>query len=236
MLRLLHHAAELLPLKERRHVAREHPAGFIFLLTGPEKIRELMKLHDRFSVSGLRVSERHVDDERDLLPQMVKGDDLVKEHEIDVLEGLAVLHGASHGRLTVAEIIIGKISDQSARKGWEIIKSRAPEVGEDLSEITGRILRLYSEAADLHFPVYACDIELRIVSEEGIAAEGLIGLGGFQEIAVRRDIFQDSQHFDRGRKVREDLAAYRQDSVLSGPGEFGDGLQGREYIHEGTSG
>ncbi len=167
---------------------------------------------------------------------MVKGDDLVKEHEIDVLEGLAVFHGASHGRFAIAEIIIGKVSDEPARKGWEIIKSRALEVGKDLSEITGRILRLYSEASDFHFPVYVCNIELRVVSEEGIAAKGLIGLGGFQEIAVRRDVFQDSQHFDRGRKVREDLAAYRQDGVLSGPGEFADGFQGREYIHEGTSG
>ena len=137
---LFHHAAELFPLKERGHLAEELSARFVFLFPVPEKVCELLKFHDCLSVSDFGILKRHVDDERDLLPKVIKGDDLVKKHQIDVFESLIVFHRTSRGRFAVTEIVIGKISDESPRKRRKIIKTGAFIVCEDLPKRSGRII------------------------------------------------------------------------------------------------
>ena len=85
----------------------------------------MLQLRDRLIVADLDIVELHVDNEDNLLSDVVEGNDLVKEHQVDVLERLAVLDLTSHARLAVAEVVIGEVADQTARKGRQLGKAGA---------------------------------------------------------------------------------------------------------------
>lgn len=87
---------------------RSRPRRFLLLFAGFEERDELLKLKLCLVVADLDVAERHVDDEHDLLPHMIEGDDLVKEHQIDILEAVLVLLATADARLAVFEIIVRK--------------------------------------------------------------------------------------------------------------------------------
>ena len=106
MLCLFNHAAELLPVEQRRDLSKQLSAVFNFLFAVPEELCKLFKLHNRFVIAGLHIVKRHIYHEDDLLSEIVKGNDPVKEHKVDVLKSFGVLHVTPHRRLAVAEIII----------------------------------------------------------------------------------------------------------------------------------
>ena len=56
---------------------------------------------------------------------MIEGDDLVKEHQIDILEAVLVLLAAADARLAVFEIIVRKIPYESAGEGGEVVEAGA---------------------------------------------------------------------------------------------------------------
>ena len=119
------HRAELLFGEERCDFAEEPPRRFLLLFAGFEERDELLKLELCLVVADLDVAERHVDDEHDLLPHMVEGDDLVKEHQIDILEAVLVLLAAADARLAVFEIIVRKIPHEPAGEGGEVVEAGA---------------------------------------------------------------------------------------------------------------
>ena len=163
-----HHCAELLLIKQGCDLTCQPSGGFTLLSAVFQKIAELGKLHDRLVVADLCVIERHIDDENNFLPKVIKGDYLIKQHQIDVLEVLGILGVTFHARFAVGKIVIGKIADQATREGRQIIKTWAFIAAEDLSEVCGRIICFDLQAAEPHFPFYAGDLHLRLKAEKGI--------------------------------------------------------------------
>ena len=88
-----------------------------------------------------------------LLAEMVKCDDLIKQHQIHILKMLAILDRSSHRGLRIAQIIIGKISDQPAGKGRQLRDPRASVIRQDLPQIGRRVVRMKGQAPHLHLPV-----------------------------------------------------------------------------------
>ena len=157
------------------------PARFFLFLSGTQEIAHLFQLHDRPVVLSLQCPfrvfpETHICDQDDLLPEMVKGDDLVKEHQIHIFKCFGILCLCPHRGFAVSEIIIGEISYQSSGKGGKILKSRALMIREDLAEIPGRVVCPEPDAACIHLPVHAGDLHLRVISKKGISAPFFIRL------------------------------------------------------------
>ena len=174
ILGLLHHAAELFPVKQRRHLPQE-PAGRLPLLCAvPQQLHKLSELHHSLVVAGLRLVQGHIDHENELLPQVVKGDDLVKEHQVEVPKGLRVLHLRPDRWLAVPEIVIREVSHQSAGEGREGIEPGAFVSLQDLAQVRGGVLRPKPEASGPHLSIPACDLQSGIKAQEGVAAPGLI--------------------------------------------------------------
>ena len=115
---------------------------------------------------------------------MVEGDHLVKQHQVDVLKGLGVLCLTADGRLTVSQIVIGKVAHKSAGKRRKEIKPRTFVLGKDLADLAGGIVRMEGEASGLHLPVHAGDLQFRIEAQKGVAAPSVVRHGRFQHITV----------------------------------------------------
>ena len=173
---LLNHAAELLFVKQRRNIAKQFAARFILFFAVAEKLCELTEFHNRFVITGFRLIQRHIYDENNFLPEMIKCDHFIKEHQINILKRLSVFHITFDGRLAVGEIIIGEVSDKTACKGRKIIETGAFVTGKNLAEIAGRAIRLDLEIANLHLAVNASDLHFGIKSKEGIPSPGFICL------------------------------------------------------------
>ena len=171
------------------------------------------------------MTEVNIDDENDLLADMVEGDDLVKEHEVHVLEGLRVLGFAAGSGLAVSEIVVREVSYETAGEGGQIVKMRAPVVEQDLAEDIGGVIGLHLYAAGLHDAVDAGDVHLRVEAEEGVAAPGLVDAGGFQQEAVLIHIFEDPHCLDGRCEIGEDLTAQRKYIIVPALSDFPDLIQ-----------
>ena len=226
-----HHCAELLLIKQGCDLTCQPSGGFTLLSAVFQKIAELGKLHDCLVVADLYVIKRHIDDEDDLLFQMIEGDHLVEQHQINVLEVLCILRVTFHAWFAVSEIIIGKIADQSAREGRQIIKTRTLVFAEDLPQICRRIIGFDLEVSELHFPFYAGDLHLWLKAEKGIPAPCFVRLSRFQHIAMCRNIFQDPHGFDGCGEIRQDLRAHRKYIVSSRCRDLLDLRVVRQYFH-----
>ncbi|MPN22411.1 hypothetical protein SDC9_169794 [bioreactor metagenome] len=87
----LHHLTVPLLIEKRRDLSGE-PARLI--RTGRaafDEAAQIGKLHHRLIVIFLRIGQLHVGDQNDFLPEVIEGDDLVKEHQVHVLKPLRVL-------------------------------------------------------------------------------------------------------------------------------------------------
>ena len=60
-------------------------------------------------IVGIDVMGINVDDDADFLTIVIDADDLIEDHDIDILELLIILT-VKHDPFTIAQIIIGKIS------------------------------------------------------------------------------------------------------------------------------
>ena len=81
---LLNHAAELLFVKQRRNIAKQFAARFILFFAVAEKLCELTEFHNRFVITGFQLIQRHIYDENNFLPEMIKCDYFIKEHQINI--------------------------------------------------------------------------------------------------------------------------------------------------------
>ena len=96
---LLHHTAVAVPVEQGGKVPQQ-PARL--LLPGGallQQRRHVFQLHHCLIVAGFRILQRHIGNEDNLLPQMVKGDHLIKQHQVHILELLTVLGFYIHGGL-----------------------------------------------------------------------------------------------------------------------------------------
>ena len=124
---------------------------------------------------------------------MVKGDHLVKKHQIHVPEILYCLIGKLQLRLAVLDVIVGKISYQTSGKSRHIFQHRAFVFFQDLPNGISRMLHLLyvfffspilMDPADLKLSVCTGDLHGWLISQEGIASPYLCLAGTFQKIAV----------------------------------------------------
>ena len=173
----------------------------LLLLPVFQQIPHLPKLHDRPVIPRFRIIQRNIDNQHDPLTEVIEGDDLVKEHQIHILESLRIFRCASCGGLTVIDVIVGEISYKPARKTWEIIQPRTPVIRQDLPQIRRRILCSEPDIPCLHLAVHAGDLHLRLISQESVAAPGLILRRRFQHIYVSRNILQDPQRLHGRDKI-----------------------------------
>lgn len=65
---------------------------------------------------SFRRVKRHVDDQDDFLAEVVKGDNLVKQHQVHILKVLRVLDLHPHGGFAATRVVVGKIADRTACK------------------------------------------------------------------------------------------------------------------------
>ena len=186
---LLHHGAEPFPVKQRRCLPQQTPAGLRLSLACLQKIFKLPQFQHRFVVSDLHVLQGHVDNQDDFLTEIVKGNDFVKEHQIRVLEAFRVLGAGAHCGFAVSQVIVGKIPYQPAGEGGQIVKAGAFVIRQDLPQAGGGILCLKGEISHPHLTVFTSDGQFGVKAEKGIAPPFLILMGGFQQIAVGRYIF-----------------------------------------------
>ena len=228
---LLHHSAEVLPAEQRRHRAQEPPGTVLLLCSGPQQLHKLSELQHRLVVAGLRLVQGHIDHENELLPQMVKGNDLVKEHQIKIPKFLAVLHLRPDGRLAVPQIVIGEVSHKPAGEGREMVKAGAFVLLQDLTQVSGWVRRWEVKASGPHLPVPAGDLKTGIKAQEGVASPGLMAGCGLQHIAVGGNLLQDAHGFYGRGEVRQDLTAHRQHPVSSGGSDLLDFLQCGNDLH-----
>ena len=242
MLRLPHHAAVLLPVKHRPHLRPQDARRLLLCLSGQDEVCHLPQLPLRLAVCGLRLRQIDVDDQNDLLRHIVERDDPVEQHQVHILELLAVLRVEMQRRFRILQKIVGKVADQAAGERREVIHPRRAVLIQNIPDIRRRIVRFKGKISHRHPPVQAGDLQLRIISEKGVSAPLLLRLRGLQNVRVRRHILQLPQHLNRRRDISEDLRAHRIPAVRPAPAAFLRGelhhfLYGRpdSKLHPGTS-
>ena len=194
----LHHGAVCSLIEEGCYLPQQPPAGLTLLRAVPEQVLKTLQFPDRFVVAGFRVTQVHVNYQNDLLPEVVKGDHFVEEHQINVPKLLRVLGLSSGSRLFVSQVIVRKVSYQSSGKGRQSFQPGTFVIVQDLPQIDSRVVGLKCQVSHLHLPVQACDLQLGVKAKEGISPPLLPVLHRFQNIAVAGHIFQLSEDLNRG--------------------------------------
>lgn len=190
-----------------------------------EKVCQPVQFQHRFVVADFRIGKLHVDHENHLLPQMVKGDHLVKQHQVHILKILGVLGIATHRRFAVAKVVKREISHQPAGKGRQRCDAGTFVLGKDLAELGGRVVGGKPDVPDFHVSIPAGDLQFGIKAQKGISAPGFVCLCRFQQIAVGGYILENPQHLDGGCEIGKQLGADRQHLVVTGGGKFFDLFQ-----------
>ena len=171
------------------------------------------QLQHRSVVAGFTVRQPHIGDEDDLLLHVVKGDDLIEEHEIHVPEPLGILGGPVRRRLAVKKVVIGKVAYKTAGEGWQVIRTRAFVIRKYLPQHGGRVPCLDFHMAGGELSVHTGNAHFRIAAQKCVPPPFLALLRRFQQIAVRRNVFENPHGFDGRDEIGKDFAADRHDAV-----------------------
>ena len=226
MLGLFYHGAELLLGKKRLELGG-HFAG---VLRGggavADQVRHAVQLPHGSGVVGFNVIQRHVDDEDDFLPQVVKGDELIKQHQVHIAEAFGVSGVQVQGRLKILDVVISKVADKAARKRRQIGQPRAFIFGQHGADGIVGVGAGDGGTVLVHRAVQAGELQLRLKAQKGVAPPLLVILSRFQQKAVAGYVLQDAKHFDGRFDIGQDLGADGQAAVLaalSKGGGFGSG-------------
>lgn len=134
-------------------------------------------------VGGFKVIGPDACDEDELLLVRIKDDELVKEHEVDVLE-IGILGAVKpQRRLGVLDIVVGEIADKAAGEGGKSRQFRTFAVCEDLADgdawmrdlLDGFVRHvIFFAASDAEASIEAGELERWVVAKEGVAAPWLV--------------------------------------------------------------
>ena len=187
---LLHHPAVSRLVKKRLWFVQQSSGGFLLLGSGLQKLCQTVQPEDGFVIVRFqRVRlQRHIHDEHDLLPQVIKGNHLIEQHQVHILEILRVLRLCAGLWLTVAEVIVGKVAYKAAGEGGQVCKARAFVLGQNLPQHLRGVLCFKSEFPGLHHAIPAGDLHFGIQTQNGVAAPLFAGLGALQQVAVGGDV------------------------------------------------
>ena len=190
MFGFFHHPAVGRFIKERPCFAQKPACWFLLRCSGLQQLCQLVQPQDGFVIvrfQRIRL-QRHIHDQHDLLPQVVKGDHLIEQHQIHILEVLGVLCRGTGFGFAVAEVIIGEISHKAAGEGGQVCKARAFILRQNFPQRLRGGLCFKGQFPGLHHAIPAGDLHFRIKAEKGVAAPLFAGLGAFQQIAVGGDV------------------------------------------------
>ena len=142
----------------------------------------------RFSVIFQHLIGLHVHHQAYLLPQMIVGNDPVKQHQVVVIE---IPAGNGEHRFRVSDHGIGKISHKAAGKGRHPFDPRGTVFLQNSSQHLQRLARFHETLFMIffngHLFVFACHPQDRIVSQKGIPAPGFSALHAFQQKIAAAD-------------------------------------------------
>ena len=234
VLGFLHHIAVPLFVKERPEIGSAAARFHRSHLPVGEEPSHGFQFHLCLVVFRLQILTADVDDEDDLLPEMVKSDNLVKEHQVHIFKPFFVLCIQLQGRFCVFHVIVGEISYQSAGEGGHSFQSWAFVFFYDLPDILAGMLGLKHHGRsvfDGQCSVRAGQLQLRVVTQKRVAPPLFIVLDGFQHIAVSADPFQFSQYFNGSVKIRVQLRAHRNAFVNTLRCQCGSFLKIRSDVH-----
>ena len=121
---------------------------------------------------------------------MVKGNDLVKEHEIHIVKVAVLCGGQLQPRLAVFGVVVGKVAHQPAGKGGQL-----PQPGAFVPLQQGGNVRLWTAGKGARavlvnygaLAVLAVDLCLRVKAQEGVPPGAFLVFAGLQHIAVAAD-------------------------------------------------
>ena len=99
-----------------------------------KEINKPGKLMDGVYIVFINVVKPYIGDQYKLLSDIVEGYDLVKKHQVNVLEIFSIRGFWLYGRLAVLYVVVGKVSDQSSCKCRKIFKPRAPVMRQNVTD------------------------------------------------------------------------------------------------------
>ena len=217
MPRLFDHGAVFGPAEQGRDLPGQ-PAGFVLGHGAFRKnFLQLRQLQLRPVTAGLALFQPDIDDQNDFLAEVVKGNHLVKEHQVHILEMLGILRFPAGCGLGVIQIIVGEVTGQAAGEGRKLRNPRAFVFRQDLAQHGGGMIRFQLQIADLHFAVGAGNAQLRIEAQKGVAAPMLLRFRRLQQKAVGRNVFQLPDRLDRRADIRQQRAADRSHLIACRP-------------------
>ena len=145
---------------------------FIFLF---DQICHVLQLLLGFLVRNIYIFRFYPCDKKQLLSVMVKGDHLVKKHQVHIPEILLSFRSQLQFRFTVSDIVIRKISNQAAGKCRKAFYFRTfvliqylPQGFSRMSYMTDLLflLSVFSGMPDLHFTLTAGNFHHRVISKK----------------------------------------------------------------------
>ena len=177
MLCFLDHAAILLLIKQCPEFRSTSSRYFIRHLAALDQLLHGRKFQFCPVILGLQILTSDIYDQDDLLTEMVKCDDLVKQHQIHILKPFLVFCIQHQRRLCIFHVIVGKISYQSTGKCRKIFNLRTFIFIKYLSDILTWMLCLHIHGCsvfDREFSVCTGDLKPRVISQKCVAPPFLI--------------------------------------------------------------
>ena len=117
MLGFLHHAAIPLFVEQCPEIGSAAARFQRSHLPIGEKPSHGLQFHLCLVILCLQILAADVDDEDHFLPEMIKGNDLVEQHQIHVFKPFFILRSKLQRRFCIFHVIVGEISYQSAGEG-----------------------------------------------------------------------------------------------------------------------
>ena len=173
-------------------------------------------------------------DEEDLLAQIVESDDLVEEHEVDVLEPFRIDSVQVQGRFRVLDIVVGPVAHKAARKGGQVVQLGTLVIRRNLADHFTGMVDLHPHgrtARDSHRAIHTGQFQLGVVAQEGVAAPLFAVFHRFQKEHVAADVLQFAQQFDGRDAVGIHFAAHG-DGLIPLGGELFRLCQGGTDFHD----
>lgn len=156
-------------------------------LSCPQELFHHIQRHDGAIIILRCRIETDVDDEVNFLLQMIEYDDLVEQHEVEIVEAVVIGCLEMQCRFCIFDEIVRKISDETACKGWHACNLRCLVVMQDLRDIFLRMVARkgdFRPRLDMDDTILAIQAHLRIITDERIPAPALCVFHAFQEITV----------------------------------------------------
>jgi hypothetical protein len=153
----------------------------------------MFKLSQGAPVIFLYRSGTDIDDEEDLLFVIIKGNELVKKHKIHVLKTFLVKGIQIEAGFAVLDVVVGKVTHQTAGKGRQPRQRGASVVIENLLDVGTGIPCFETQGStvpDLDYSVGTGNFQPGVVTDEGIASPAPRIFKAFKDKTLAAQVFK----------------------------------------------